>query len=409
MIADYFRIAFRNLSRRRLRSWLTLIGIIIGITSVVALIGLGQGLETAITGIFGTLGTDLLTITAEGGFGPPGTNVQNPLTKENLDDISKIRGVNMAAGRLIETGRLEFNEKVLVGAAASLPEGDGRKLLIEKIGLEAEEGRILKEGERGKVLIGNNLGSEDLETYLGKRMAPGQQVRIEGDAYEIVGILEKQGSPLFDNMVMMNEDDLRQTFGVDPDIYDIIVAQVENTDDIVQVRQSIERYLRKERDVDVGEEDFSVQTPEGNLADVNSVLTGVQIFVYVIAGISIVVGGFGVMNTMFTSVLERTRDIGIMKSIGAKNINIFYLFFVESGLIGMVGGIIGAILGISIASAVAAVGRSALGTDLIQTDISVWLVAGSIGGSFLLGSIFGIIPAIKASGMHPVDALRYRK
>jgi putative ABC transport system permease protein len=202
---------------------------------------------------------------------------------------------------------------------------------------------------------------------------------------------------------------MRDLFGIPDDEFDIIVAQVEDTDEIGDVQEEIERYLRRERDVREGEEDFSVQSPESALEDVNSVLTGVQIFVYVIAGISILVGGFGIMNTMFTSVLERTRDIGVMKSIGARNSNIFTLFFIESGLIGMVGGIVGALVGVSLALGLAAAGSAALGSDLIKADISPLLFAGSIGGSFFLGSIFGIIPAVQAAKLHPVEALRHKK
>jgi len=175
------------------------------------------------------------------------------------------------------------------------------------------------------------------------------------------------------------------------------------------VQENIERLMRKERDVKKGEEDFTVQTPQAVLAQVNSTLFAVQLFVYIIAAISIIVGGIGIMNTMFTSVLERTKEIGIMKSIGARNSTIFSLFFIESGLIGSIGGVIGAIIGISMAMGLAFVGRLALGSELIRADVSVWLVFGSIFGSFLLGSIFGVIPAIRASKLHPVDALRHNK
>jgi len=409
MIRDYFRIALRNLTRRKLRSWLTLIGIIIGITSVIALIGLGQGLEAAITGIFGTLGTDVLTVTAEGGFGPPGFGVQEPLTTDNLEEISKTNGVNLAAGRLISTGKLEYNKKVLFGMAASIPEGDGRKLFLEKLGLETEQGRMLKEGERDRILVGYGLNDEGLGNYLGRRIEPGSRLLIEGRQFEVIGVLEKQGSFLFDNIIIMNEDDLRDIFDYEDDVLDIIALQVDDTDEIPRISGSIEKYLRKERDVKEGEEDFSISTPEGNLEDISSVLSGVQIFVYVIASISILVGGFGIMNTMLTSVLERTRDIGIMKSIGARNSNIFMLFFIESGLIGMVGGIIGVLMGAGLATALAALGKSTLGSDIIQTDISMTLVFGALLGSFGLGSLFGIMPAIKAAHLHPVDALRHKK
>ncbi|MBN2458548.1 ABC transporter permease [Candidatus Woesearchaeota archaeon] len=409
MIIDYFRMAFRNLARRRMRSWLTLIGIIIGITSVVALIGLGEGLRTAITGIFGDLGTDKLTVSATGGFGPPGTAVINPLTVNNLEKMKRMNGVEIAAGRLLRAGTLMYNEKISFGYAASIPEEpDERKVIYDTLDLEAEEGRLLKATDTKKVMLGSGLG--ELEEYFGKDIVTGSRVQIQDTTFMVVGILEDTGNPIFDNIVIMNDDDLRDTFGIDNEVIDIIVVQLENEDDGKRVKEDIEKYLRRDRDVREGEEDFSVSTPEEMLQSVNSTLGAVNLFVIIIASISILVGGIGIMNTMFTSVTERTRQIGIMKSIGARNSTIFSLFFIESGLLGSVGGLLGAVLG----SLIAVIGSMALqgflGGELeIRAQISIWLFMGSVLGSFLIGSLFGIIPAMGASRMHPVDALRRKK
>ena len=127
---------------------------------------------------------------------------------------------------------------------------------------------------------------------------------------------------------------------------------------------------------------------------------------YIIAGISLVVGGIGIMNTMYTSVVERTKEIGIMKSIGAKNSTIFTLFFIESGLLGAVGGIVGALIGAGIALLVAFIGSLALGSDLISAHISPYLIIGAVLFAFIVGSFFGSLPAIQASKLNPVDALR---
>jgi len=129
MIGEYLIFALNNLKRRRLRSWLTMIGIFIGIAAVVSLIGLGEGLRFAITSQFGFLGTDIMAVTATGGFGPPGTGVVNPLTDKELDKIKSINGVEDAAGRLIEPGKLIFNRKAGFGYAASVPDGEGRKVI----------------------------------------------------------------------------------------------------------------------------------------------------------------------------------------------------------------------------------------------------------------------------------------
>ena len=406
MLIEYFRISLRNLSRRRLRSWLTMIGIIIGITAVVSLIGMGEGLKNAITSQFSMLGTDKLTVSATGGFGPPGTAVISPLTQNNLEKINRINGVQEAVGRLIRSGKLEFNDVVSFGYAASIPDGTGRKMVEEALNLEASNGRLLRDGDTKKIMIGSKLGNDELN---GKKITIGSKVLIQDKEFQVAGILEPIGNFFMDGSVIMNEDDLRELLDIPDDEFDLIVVKVEEGSDITDVQKNIERLMRKERHVKKGEEDFTVESPQAILGQVNSTLFAVQLFLYIIAGISILVGGIGIMNTMFMSVVERTREIGIMKSIGARNSAVFSLFFIESGLIGMVGGMIGAGFGIGLSKLLANLGKHALGADLIQAHISPWLVISAVTGSFLLGSIFGIIPALNAAKLHPVDALRHKK
>ena len=383
-----------------------MLGIIIGITAVVSLIGMGEGLKAAITSQFGMLGTDKLTVTATGGFGPPGTAVVKPLTRNNVKKINKINGVEEVAGRLIRAGKLEFNDVVSFGYAASMPDGDMRKMVEEALNLKASNGRLLRDGDTKKIVIGSKLGKDELN---GKKITVGSKILISDTEFKVVGILKPIGNFIMDGSILMNEDDLRKLLDIPNDDFDLIVIQVRGETNIEQVQKNIERLMRKERNVKEGEEDFTVQSPEAILGQVNSTLFAVQLFLYIIAGISIVVGGIGIMNTMFMSVVERTREIGIMKSIGAKNSAIFSLFFVESGLIGMVGGIVGALSGVGLAKLLAGIGRKALGIDLISAHISPWLIISAVTGSFLLGSIFGIIPALNAAKLHPVDALRHKK
>lgn len=407
MIKDYFIFSLKSLRNRRLRSWLTMIGIIIGITAVVSLISLGQGLQAAISAQFGNLGTDKLAVQASSGFGPPGTGVVNPLTKDNMEKIRKVSGVKVAGGRLIRSTQLNYNDHSVFTSAASMPDGDARKLIQDAQNLKPESGRLLKDSDKGKVMLGNNLGKED--AGFDKQITVGSRILISGQQFEVVGILKKLGSFILDNVVFMNENGLRETLDVPAEDYDVIVMQVQPNVDVKDVQERIEKLMRKERRVKEGEEDFTVQTPQAIIGQVTSTLFAVQLFVYIIAGISIVVGGIGIMNTMYTSVLERTQHIGIMKAIGARNSSIFSLFFIESGLIGSVGGLIGAALGAGIAISLSFVGRALLGLELIRAEISIWLLIGSVFGSFLLGSIFGILPAIKAAKLNPVDALRYSK
>ena len=135
----------------------------------------------------------------------------------------------------------------------------------------------------------------------------------------------------------------------------------------------------------------------------------VQLFVYIIASISLIVGGIGITNTMYTAVLERTKEIGVMKAIGARNSMIFALFSIESGLLGLIGGIIGILIGLALAYGFAAAGRVALGVDLIQAHISPFLLIGALLFSFIVGTSAGVLPALQAAKLQPVDALRSGK
>lgn len=404
-IQDFFlKFSLTYLRHRKLRSWLTMIGIFIGIASVVALIGLGEGLRSAIGAQFGSLGTDVLTVSASGGFGPPGTGVVNPLTHNELDAIKNVPGVDGAAGRIIESTKINFNDITGFGYAASMPDRESRDIIEHALNMETQKGRLLKDGDQNSVVIGARFAQED--TRFEKPMIVGKEIEVQGKEFEIEGILEEKGNQLMDNIIFMNEEDMRSLFGRKQDEYDVIAVRIVENADIEKIREDIKKELRKVRNVDEGEEDFSVQTPGSILESVNSTLLAVQIFVYIIAGISLLVGGIGIMNTMYTAVVERTGEIGIMKAIGAKNKTILKLFLLESGLLGTLGGLIGVTIGYIMATGAAYIGRLALGSDLIAARISPFLVIGALLFSFAIGSVFGTLPAIQASRLNPVDAIR---
>jgi putative ABC transport system permease protein len=406
MLLDYLKLSLGNLTKRKLRSWLTMIGIFIGIAAVVSLIGLGEGLRNAIMSQFGAIGSDKITIQAGGvQFGPPGTGVVNPLRQGIEEKIAKVNGVEWAIPRMIKSGYMEFNDVRVYGVGASMPDDPYRREIEEIIGIKAYQGRLLKDGDRNKVLLGNNFKDEYV---FGEAIQVGDTVPMNGKDFEVVGIMEKTGSFFIDGAALFNEEPFRELYD-NTDEISIIVAKVKKGADINKVKEDVEKLLRKERNVKIGEEDFSVELAMNTLDAVNSTLFAVQLFVYIIASISLLVGGIGIMNTMYTAVVERTKEIGIMKSIGAKNLDIFFLFFVESGMLGMVGGLIGIIIGVSVAKGLAYLGAMQLSSDLIQAHISFWLIAGALMFSFVIGCIAGITPALRASRLHPVQALRYAK
>lgn len=409
MLLDLFQVAIRNLRRRRTRSYLTMIGIFIGIASVVALIGLGEGLRMAIIGQFGLLGADALSVQASGlsSAGPPGTATANPLSSDLVGEIRKVDGVDAAFNRYISIGTLEFNDKQNIGFAASIPDDPERKALERMINLKVEEGRMLKDGDGRRVVLGANF-AEDNNGY-GEPMKVGDKVMVNDLKFEVVGILEKKGSFILDGSVLINEDTLIDDLGADKDNVNIIAVRVKDVDQINKVKADIEKLMRKERDVKEGEEDFSVDSPQQTVEALGDTLFAVQLFVYIIAVVSIIVGGIGVSNTMYTAVLERTKEIGILKSIGATNNAVFLIFFLEAGLLGLVGGLIGVVLGSSLAYGLAAAGASALGSDLIQAHITPLLIGFALAFSMIVGLLAGVIPAYQASRKNPVDCFRATK
>lgn len=403
-MVNYLSFGFKNLRRRGIRSWLTLLGIFIGITAVIALISLGSGLKAAVNSQFGVGSTQVITIQAGGlnNFGPPGSGAINPLTKDDAAAIEKLSTIDVAIPRNIESGKLEYNNVVAFGYATTIIEGKEDKI-YELTGLEAEKGRLLKSGDTKKVMLGYNLGYEETNPF-GKDIEVGKSVLVNDKKFEVVAILKRQGSLILDNVVYMYDKDLNDLIGYG-DKVSLIAVEVKSKDLIPKAKEDIEKLLRKRRDVKVGEEDFEVSTPESALEDVNSILNAIQIFIIIIASISILVGAIGIVNTMTTSVLERKKEIGIMKSIGARNSHIFYLFFVESGLLGLVGGFLGILFGLTIGFVGVSSLNSFLGSDAGIT-LNIPLIVFSLLGSFLIGAVSGITPALRAANQNPVEALR---
>ncbi len=407
MIKSYLRLVAANISKRRLRSWLTVLGVVIGIAAVVALIGIGEGLRTFVTGQFNLVGADVLQVQAEGtGMGPPGEGVVDPLTESQLRAVRQIKGVKTAVGRVIEFGKAEYNDRVYFGMFASMPDGPARRDLEDLLNYETAQGRLLKDGDTLRAVVGHDYADED---RFGKPVEVGSRLTVNSQDLTVVGILKKKGSFIIDNTVLLNEEALRDSFGVPSDVYDGFAAQPEDGVNPNGLKLAIEKVLRRERHVDQGEEDFTVQTSASALRQLDSTLFAVQLFVYILAGISILVGGIGITNTMYTSVLERIADIGTMKAVGAQNRDIFWIFFLESGLIGMVGGAIGILLGAGFAQGLALLARNLFGQADIVASISAPLVLGTLAFSFVVGTLSGLLPAAQAAHLEPVEALAYAK
>ncbi len=409
MIKDYIKVGVSNLLHRRMRSWLTMIGIFIGIATVVALISLGQGMKEAIGNVFLNIGSDKLAVMAKSSSqfsGPPGSSAASNLTTHDVDVIKRVQGVDVVGARLIKPAKLEFNKEVKFYFAASMPDDEeGRKLITEFNHYEPEKGRLLKNGDKFKVFIGNSVANKGV--FKKKNIELGNKIKINDAEFDVVGILKKSGNPQQDRVVIVPEDALREVLKIDKKKVDVIAVKVQKGIDVNNVAREIENAMRRDRDLDIGKEDFQVQTPQQILSILDNILTIVEIVLIGIAAISLLVGGIGIANTMYTAVIERTKEIGIMKSVGGQNRDILLIFIIESGLLGLVGGVIGISIGIGLSKLVEYLAFTILGTSLIKAYFPWYLIVGSLLFSVLIGTVSGLLPAKQAASLKPVDALRY--
>jgi len=406
MIKDYFLMALDNLKHRGIRSWLTILGIFIGIAAVVSLISLGQGLQDAVTGQLKTLSGDNLIIQSSASasyLGPPGTSAVRKLNEHDLDIINSVSGIELVIPRLIRSVKIEFNDIIKFKYIATLPEDQqGIDYIYKTMDLKVSEGRLLKLGDKRKIVIGGNfIGKDEFD----KPVKLSSTLKIQNESFEVVGILSKTSNLEVNNAALILEDDFKRILDIGDEI-DLILAKVVNKDKTEQVAEMIKKKMRKDRDEKEGEEDFSVQTPVKALESISLILNIINLVVTGIAIISLLIGGVGIANTMYTSVLERRRDIGIMKAVGSTNFEILKIFVVESGMLGFVGGIAGAIVGLAFAFGVSFGANAYLGQELLKVSISYPLLLLAILFSFLIGLISGLAPAFQASQLKPVEALR---
>ena len=403
MIKDYFTLAVRNLKQRGLRSWLTMLGIFISVATIFVLVSLSLGLQGAVEEQFATLGTDKFFIQPATGFlGPPGSVGGDILTEKDVEFVGKIQGVKDYSFFVAGNAKVEFS-------------GETRYMMIWGVPLEymgvyheissfkIEDGRDLEKGDKSSVILGNLFKNGNV---VGKPINAGNKLTINGKDFKVRGIIELIGNPDDDRAIIMDLESFRVLFEI-PERVDYIMVQISDGEDIIEVAGKVESKLRKFRGVTEKTQDFDILTPEELLESFGNILAIITAFLGGVAAISLLVGAIGIANTMYTSVLERTKEIGIMKAIGARNSDIMWIFLIESGLLGFAGAGIGIGLGYGIGKTIEYIAVNQLNTTLLQIATPMWLVGGCLGFGFLIGAISGTLPAIQASRTNVVDALRY--
>lgn len=399
---DYFKLGLRNITHRKLRSWLTMVGIFIGIAAVVGLMSLGEGMQNAIDGEFEKVGKNRIMVTPGGMFMGPGSDFSaGKLTEKDLDAILKVKGVEHAIGAISTSVRVKFKGETKFATIISMPHTPEDVKFMKNIDyMVIEDGRYLTEQDTYKATIGKTLAEELFDDIIELK----DTINIEGQDFGVVGINKKTGNPAHDNKVTILVSTARDLLKME-DGFSLISVETKKEESPAEVKERIAEKLRKLHHVKEDEEDFSVETAEQMVATFLTVVNMVQVVLSGIAAISLLVGGIGIMNTMYTSVIERTKQIGIMKAVGARNKDVMIIFMIEAGLLGTIGGVIGSLLGFAMGKGVEALAVQN-GLSILKVRFSLELFLAAVLFSFAVGAISGVFPARRAARMKPVDALR---
>ncbi|MBW2968884.1 ABC transporter permease [Candidatus Woesearchaeota archaeon] len=407
-------LALNMLTHSKLRSWLTIIGIVIGIAAVIAIVSISSGAQNEMRDRFASFEADIITVSpgfsrAMGFRGGPGGHPggsssssadQDPLTNKDVLAMKNIPNIKYILGMV--SGRAEI--KYLGSSGESSIKGVDTSVWKDFTTDELESGRLLMKGDKYAVV----LGYRQANTFFEKPVQINRQITIEGKIFKVVGIF-KEGED--DNAVIIPLETARDILeDIDTKELSSITIKVDDMEKIETTIADIEKKLMLTRGIlQDSKKDFSVSSMTSMREDISETMNTMAIFLGAIAAISLVVGAVGISNTMFTSVLEKTKEIGIMKAIGAKNRDIMIIFLLNAGMIGLVGGIGGVIVGSVASGSVGALVSSEGGMMRMfsSTSLSIELLVAAFLFSIAIGLIAGAIPAYRASRLKPVDALRY--
>ncbi|MDD5253624.1 MAG: ABC transporter permease [Candidatus Nanoarchaeia archaeon] len=420
------KLAFNMLVHSKLRSWLSVIGIVIGVASVITILALSNGMKQDMEERLGGLGADIITISkgfsrasgAGGSFqgGPPGLSgsssgeqKEQNLTNKDIQALKLIPNIKYLQGKV--SGKADIT--YLAETMSVTVTGVDPKVWKDIETTELDSGRYLSQGDTNVVVLSYGLAKERFKNEI----QINSQVIIEGVTFRVVGILEESstsgmgggggGASLY--MPIQTARTVLEDVGEKE--FNSIEIKVENVNLLDDTVSEIEERLRLTRAVTEKTQDFSVSSVKAMQETISETIESVTLFLTGIAAISLLVGAVGIANTMFTTVLEKIKDIGIMKSIGAKNREILSIFLFNSSMIGLAGGILGGILGVIISKTIMSVVGLSIGGGprgmSLSSVVSPQIVLAVFGISVLIGILAGIIPAYQASKMNPVDALRY--
>ncbi|MBT3241040.1 MAG: FtsX-like permease family protein [Chloroflexi bacterium] len=400
--------AMESLAANKLRSSLTILGIVIGVAAVIAMLAIGAGAEAEITGSIEGIGTNLLFVFTGGDDNVEISNPQ-PLTladAEAIDDPFSAPSVFSVAPVIQGNGEVSLSG---VTANTQLTGVTPDYSIVRN--WTVTEGEFINQGHmlgRSSVVV---LGVEVAETLFGRKAGViGETIRIEGQPFRVIGVMEEKGGGSFgseDNVaiVPMTTAQSRLLKRASSDRVDMIMVSATSAESVLSAQEEISQILRSRHRTEIAADDFTVMNQQDFLETASAITGVLTIFLGGIAGISLLVGGIGIMNIMLVSVIERTREIGLRKAMGARKRDILIQFLTESSLLSLVGGLIGIALGWGIGEVVRLIAEASDTALNPQIGLDAVLLATLF--SAAVGLFFGLYPANRAASLEPVEALRY--
>ncbi len=390
--------SIRNLRSQGLRTYLTILGVIVGIAAIVAFMSVGKGLEMAVANEFQKIGSDKIFIVPGSpntlGF-TGGAMASEKFSDRDIRSIESVPCVENVVGYYSTSVDAEFSGEHQTLIAYGIPVDRNLELVKTMKAYDIIDGRDFRSGDHGVLVLGYKVANDIFR----KKVRVRDKIYISGRPFRVIGIMGKTGGP-DDYAISMPIDDARD-FGFS-DTYSFIIVDSKNNCDPGQTRDRVVDRLKRAR----GKEDFKAQTSENILSAFQSVLGIIQAIFVGVSAISLVVGGIGIMNTMLMAILERTREIGVMKAVGASNRRILMIFLAESATIGLAGGILGILFGLFISFSATGIINSVTTVEF-RTVVPWSGMLLSLLFSTAVGIISGLYPAMKAARMNPVDALRW--
>jgi putative ABC transport system permease protein len=402
MIKEFVKIAIKSLRTRPIRSWLTMIGVVIGVFLIVSLMSLSEGVKGAMMQQLKMMGNDLIMV-FPGEVTDMATMMAGglELSEEDMNAVKKAEGVETIVPMNYKGEAVRHEGRVKTILINGVSFEDGMDILKSDFGWTVKEGSWPAVG-KNELLVGSAI-----QTDVFPGLQVGDEVVINGRRFTVSGILSSLGNKQDDSTVTVDLDLYKDITGERKGAK-MILARVMPGYDTEEVVENIKAELAETRKRVRGSDSptYSVLSSEKVAGIVSNILGMIQIAIIGFASIAIIVGGIGIMNTMYMSVHERIKEIGIMKAVGAKNKTITTIFLIESGIFGLFGGIGGMVLGLGLAKAVEFAVKTT-GNMYLQASITPQLIIFSLTFSFLVGCIAGYLPSRSAAKMNPVEALRY--